>query len=105
MIASSDVACASSWERPRNSTSAGTNSAPPPIPSSPAAIPATKPIASTPSTCMSDQQHQRRRHEEDCEAAGDRAGGDPLLERRAGDHAADRWDADQHALGDVHVAV
>ena len=31
--------------------------------------------------------------------------GQPLLERGAGDHAADRGDADEHALGDVDVAV
>src|SRR3954451_2323306 len=105
MIASSDVASASTCVRSRKSTSAGTNRIPPPTPSMPATTPAAKPTAMAPAVISGHQERDRDDDDERGEQQRDPARVDTLLQRRTGQDAADRREADEQPVAHVQVAV
>src|SRR3954453_20855580 len=106
MIASSDVASASTWPRPRKTVSAGTKSTPPPTPSSPARTPASAPTRTAAITAGGGRRPRRREPPlspqgevggRDDEDRGEQQPDGPhrraLRHPRAGDDAADRGHA------------
>src|SRR5436853_1294413 len=109
-IISSEVDSASTWVSPMKIVSAGTKRTPPPTPTRPQVRPPKRQIRTAMNSFIAfsrsreDQLH-RDRDQERGEEVGDRALGDPLLNRGPEDDSEYGGDREQQRGADVDVAV